>query len=284
MADLTFRTCTTLIERAVFNAVNRGLRKRQAVAADITALRGVGTRGASAAGYLRNDYDLIYCTSKGVCYEWHTATTSADDGDLTIKPLDAGTAGRWIKTDSTVQTGYLIGVRLYEGEVTEAELFDRLISQRPSVAIRWEAADHVPKSQTPGALYRYETDFDIWAVSSNLRGGMLPEAVVGSALAGEFAADPGVNAILGDVKKALAGKDLGQAGIAYCEIGRETPVYRSLSERRFVYSLMVRVHATVHNPDDEGEDVALDSLSDQYSLDGTTPYGPPDIIPPTSLP
>jgi hypothetical protein len=87
--------------------------------------------------------------------------------------------------------------------------------------------------------------------------------------------------MIGDIKRALAGRsgeELGQPGIAYCEIGKEEPVYRSLAERRFVFALGVRVHATVANPDDD--DVTVDSLAVQYQLDDAN-YGDPDELPPT---
>ena len=69
------------------------------------------------------------------------------------------------------------------------------------------------------------------------------------------------------MKAALAGRsgeDLGQEGIAYVEIGAEAPLYRSLAERRFVYSLAVRVHATVHTPDTDL--VAFTEARVQYEL------------------
>lgn len=250
--DLNFRNAATLIELAVFHAVNRALRRRLPAAADVVALRSLATRGASS--FARRDDDLIYVAAQGVCYEWSTASALADDGDSVIAPGDAGATGRWLKGPSKVQGGYLLDVRLYEGEQSEDELLDRLLGQLPAVAIRWVGADHEPQSQVPGSLYKYQNDFELWAASSNYRGSALPEAVVGSAVAAEAAKDPGVNAILGDLKKALAGKtgeELGQPGIAYAEIGREQPVYRSLSERLFVFSLALRVHATVQNPDDD---------------------------------
>ena len=258
MADLTLDNSATLIERAVFNRLNRAYRARLPAAADVAALRAMVTRGSEIttnvfAGYQREDHDLVYVTSKLVCYEWDTFSTAADDGDATVKPTDAGSNGRWLKTTSTVQTGYLRDVRLYEGEQTEKEFLERLLARLPSMAVRWVGANNVPKSQIPGALYRYETDLEVWAASTNLRGGPLAEGVVGSSIAAELAADPGVNTVLGHVKKALAGatgEALGQPGIAYCEIGREQPVYRSLAERRFVYSLAVQVRATVHAPDE----------------------------------
>ena len=264
--DLTFRNAATLIELAVFHAINRALRRRLPAAADIIALRSMVTRGAGT-GYARRDDDSVYVAAKGVCYEWSTASTAADDGDLVIAPTDAGVTGRWLKGPSKVQSGYLADVRLYEGEQSEDELLDRLLGQRPAVAIRWLGADHVPQSQVSGSLYKYKNDFELWVASSNYRGSALPEAVVGSAIAAEAARDPGVNAILGDLKKALAGKtgeELGQPGIAYAEIGREQPVYRSLSERLFVFSLALRVHATVQNQDDDLE--TLDRLMLQRQI------------------
>lgn len=268
MPDLTHRTAATLIERALYNAINRALRRRQPVAATVAALRAVSVRGAGAAvGFTRSDGELVFVTSQAVCYEWSTASAAADDGNLVIKPTDAGDTGRWLKTASTVTSGYVLDVRLYEGEQDEDEILERLLGAIPSVVIRWLGADNEPKSQVPGALYRREERFEVWVVSSNPRGSALPEAVVGSGVAAEAAVDPGANALLGDVKTALAGKsgeDLGQPGIAYCEIGREEPVYRSLAERRFVYSLGLVVHATVHTPDTDLE--AFESVRAQYQL------------------
>lgn len=258
MADLTLRTAATLIERAIYSQISRSLRVRLPAVATVAALRAATTRGASSSGYARSDYDTVYCTAKGVCYEWLTSSTAADDGDAVVKPTDAGSTGRWLKTTSTVQSGYLVDVRLYEGEQTEEDLMVRLLGQRPSVVIRWENAEHIPVSQVAGSLYRYENNFDLWAVSSSMRGSALPEAVVGSPISAESAVDPGVNAIIGDLKRYLAGKtgdDLNQAGISYVEIGREEVVYRSYSERLFVYSLGLRVHSTVANPDTDLQEI-----------------------------
>ena len=267
MPDLTHRNAATLVERAVYDAVNRALRKRQPAAADIAALRARVTKGAGASGFARSDRELVFVTSKAVCYEWSTASAAVDDGDLVVKPADAGATGRWLKTASMVQTGYLRDVRLYEGEQSEDELLERLLGVTPSVAILWRGSANEPASQVSGALYRYEADFALWAASQNYRGSAQSEAVVGSAVAAEAAYDPGANAIVGDLKAALAGRtgeELVQAGISYCEVGREEPVFRSLAERRFVFSLDLRVHAAVHSPDSDL--VALSEAALQYQL------------------
>lgn len=269
MADLTFRTAVTLVERAVLDAANRAYRRRLPPAATTAALRATAVKGAGAAGYQRTDRELVYVTSKGVCYEWSTASSAADDDDQVVKPIDAATTGRWLKTASTVQSGYLADVRLYEGEQTESEFLERLLARIPAVGVRWLRSRNEPRSQVPGALYRHEADFELWAVSSSLRGGSLPEAVVGSGVAAEAAADPGVNAVIGDLKAlfaGLTGEAMGQPGIAYCEIGEEAPVYRSLAERRFVYSLGVQVRATVHGPDAAADSVALDEIDVSFSI------------------
>jgi hypothetical protein len=274
------RSAATLVERAVFDAVNLSLRVRLPPLGDLVGLRGAPTRGAGAGTAIRRDFDLVFVASEGCCFQWSGASSLPDDAQTAIKPDDAGATGRWLRTASAVQSGYLRDVRLYEGEQSEDEILTRLLGQWPAVVIRWVSATNEPRSQIPGALYRYETDFDLWAVSSNLRGGALPAAVVGSPVVGEAVVDPGANALLGDLKRILAGatgEQLGQPGIAYCEIGREEPVYRSLAERRFVFSLGLRVHATVENPD-EG-DVALGDFPVHYSVSGSD-YGPPDELPP----
>ncbi len=267
MADLTLRSAATLIERAVFDAVNLALRVRLPPAVDLVALRATSTRGAGASSSIRRDHDLAFVTSEGCCFEWSSTCSLPDDGQATIKPDDVAASGRWLRTASTVQTGYLRDVRLYEGEQSEDEILTRLLGQWPAVVIRWVSATSTLRSQIPGALYRYQTDFDLWAVSSNLRGGALAEAVVGSPIASEAVVDPGVNAMIGDLKGVLAvggGDEFGQPGITYCEIGREEPVYRSLAERRFVFSLGLRVYATVANAD--ADLVAIDQIDAQPEL------------------
>ncbi len=252
-----------------------GLRARLPTQATIAALRALATRGASAAGYARGDDDIVYVTSALTCYRWSTASAAADDGDAVVKPADAGTAGRWLKTGATSSTGYLKAVEFYDGSFDEAQVDLRLLGQRPCVVIHWNGSENIVSSVVPGALYRYRPNFSLWCLSSNLRPGF--EGQIGPELSAEAAADPGAQAIVGDLKALLAGVGLTDSlgltttpGIDYCEIGRERAITTSLQERRFVTELLLTVYATTHNPEtDRVQFAAIDMFDVQHQLSDT---------------
>ena len=277
--SLTFRTEITAVERALVRGIRQALGKRNTVA-NAAALRAVPVLGASL-GLAVEDGALVYVTSAALAYQFEVGSTAADDGATVIQPTQivGSLPGRWLVTASAVASGYLVDVRLYEGEQSEDEILERILGRVPSVMVRWQSSEHVAKSQVPGALYRVEESFDVWAVSANYRAGVLPAAIVGSPIAAEAAADPGVNALIGDLQTFLAGltgEDVNETGIAYCEIGHVEPVYRSLAERRFVFSLGLKVHASVQAAADPA-DVPLTRVDVSHLEDGTT-YLPIDQV------
>src|SRR4051812_10541087 len=109
------RTALSTIERALQTqlllafALRKGPAGRNTPYADPAALRGVPQANL-------NDDDVAFVTSKGVTYQFSRTDTRADDGDVVLKPTDGGTAGRWIKTASTVASGYALLVRVHVGE------------------------------------------------------------------------------------------------------------------------------------------------------------------------
>ncbi len=254
MSDLDFSTALSLIERTLRDAIVVAYGKRLTGAcADIVALRARVTRGAGQS-YALTDGALLFVVSKGVCYKWSTFSLAADDGDLIVKPTDAGTAGRWLKTTSTSQTGYLRNVILHNGDFDDEILEERIFAQSPCVAVHFNGEEHVPLSQVPGALYDYRARFQLWSVSRNYRQG--DEAAVGSQVAAEASADPGAMQIHGDLKNLLAGNDLGIEGVKYIEIQGGGVERANLADRVFIFYLDLEVRATVSPPSDAGSEVS----------------------------
>jgi len=250
MADLTFRTARTSIERGIIDVLSLAYQTRLPVVADVTALRAVVSKSTPPDA-------IRFVTNKGFCYRFKRFATGADDGDLIIQPTDVTTGnGRWLKTTSTVTSGYLKQIQLYNDSADVEAILERLLGQRPSALVVWTSTDEKPKSVSPGALYQSKYFFDIWIFCTSLRED--GEALEGSGRADELAKDPGVNAILGDVKSVLAGNGLGVTGVTYTEILKEEPILTDLSQRTAVQKVSVVVYASVHQPDTDL--VTLDSV------------------------
>lgn len=246
------------LEQVLLDAITFGLKKIKLTSADAAALRAVPTMGAQTPLY--QDEDLVFVTANGNKYRWSQASTSADDGDLVVKPTDAAATGRWLKVVTTLlfddltvvskTDGPLKNVVLHNGDFDEEVLKSRIYGKRPCVAIHFAGERHVPISQISGALYDYRVRFELWSVSSNYRDKF--EAAIGSPIPAEAADDPGVMKIHGLVKKLLAGKEgeeLGQTGVKKIELFEGELIEAREAERLFVMSLGVEIQAAIHNPD-----------------------------------
>src|SRR5262249_30678185 len=147
-------------------------------------------------------------------------------------------------------------VRLYEGEDTEDMILEKVLGAIPSCLVVWRGEDHRLKSVEPGALYDFLVDFEIWVSAKNMRRGN--EALVGSPIPDEADRDPGVLNAIGRLRKVLAGSDLGIGpGVDYVQLRQHVPKLQSLSEGQFVHALKISVKASIHIPDEPGEDAPL---------------------------
>lgn len=258
MAELDIRTALTQIEIALLQTIANALQSRLTLAtnAALKALPSASRPTTESGG------ERAYVTATGRVWQWSRYSTATASSSVLV-PDDAPTAGRWLLTTSTNPTGYLKAIRLYDGEPSEEKVLVWLFGQVPSVIIEWEGEEYVAKSGgSPGALYWYEPRFSIWAISRNLRGEK--QGAIGSAIASEAVADPGVNRIIGDLRRYLAGSDINQTGVAYCEILSSDRVLSSATaERGHVYKLGVKVRATLHNTvadDADNPATALDRI------------------------
>lgn len=220
------------------------------------------------------DDDLCFVAAAQRTYRFRRAETTTPDGDAVVAPSDLPTSapGRWIRTDSQVQLGYLERCELFNEDADEETINERLFGRKPSVLISFDGAKHRPVSNRAGALYWYIASYRLLVISTNMRGG--EAAWYGSARAFEAARDPGTAAMLGDVKQALAGSDLGIGGaVERVELGDERPVIVALAKRTVVEELDLTVWASVRREDDDV--VPLDGANAHHEIvgdDGTAMF------------
>lgn len=277
---LTFRRALAEIEQALVRALRLGLCERLTFADTIEA-RAFNGLGPSGTHRIPTDR-LAYVTGAGYAYEWSPTSTATDgggSGSAVIKPSDIAPSapGRWLRTSSTVSSGYIKAVNYWQGETARQEFQSRIYAAQPSVAVVWEGSDHRSRSTIPGAIYDYPVTFSVWCVDNNLRPNY--QAMFGPTHTGD-SAHPGVISILGDVKSVLADENkktyiagsttsgiLGLGGgVKVVQLGAEAMEDADLAERVMVLSLSVTVVASVENPDEASEHFTATSVYMQPNL------------------
>ena len=185
-------------------------------------------------------------------------------------PADARGAGRWVREGSSEaqrttrhqgirdaairldrwslqRAGWAELVRIWSGEYDD-EAISELFAKKPTFVVVPAGSSRRARSLVPGTYYQETYRFRVWGISQSLRRG--PAGLLGSAYAVD-GGDPGLNYVMGAVKRALAGSTLGIPGVITTELGDEDVVAHDLSNRVFCNSLELNVHATLHLPDDD---------------------------------
>ena len=248
--SLATATATQQLEIALQQFIAFAMRARLATVANVAALRAVATVDLNGGSTIADEItSLVPVTAEAVCFLWDGYNLGTDDGVNVIQPTDRpASGGRWLRTTAALTGGYLQAVRIYQGETTLDEITAKLLGQAaPAVLVKWIEDDHRYGGGDPGGVYKYVPTFELWASSKNLRADN--SALIGSRIATEAAADPGVHRIIGDLKVLFAGPNLGIDSVDFCQIGKSSPVLQQLSERRFIHKLVVKVYATLQNPD-----------------------------------
>lgn len=265
MPDLLMRTALTTVEQAMKNQLLLAYGTRiKPAAADVPTLRAFASAGLSPD-------ELYFVTAKGVTYQWSRTSTAADDGDTTIQPNDAPTAGRWLKTSSTTATGYAKAVRIHTGQDEYLAMLRRGYSVRPSMHIVFDSVNYRDMSQSRGALLWCKARYRVVAISSSLRQGA--QVVEGSDVPAEFANDPGTHDMIGDIAASLAGSNINTTGVDRIDIDDEHYKTSELAGRLFAEEMALTVLYTVQQPD--AGLTTLDALSgmsvQRQLLGGTQP-------------
>lgn len=209
---------------------------------------------AALTSTARGHNELVFVTSTGVVWLFDKFSRAAASSTVVV-PADHPSAGRFRLTTWSGSSGYLRAVELYQGESSAEKILARFGSRRPALMIAYQGGDNTPLSAVAGALYDFRPNFHLWILSSNLRSDQ--EATIGSSVGTEAERDPGINCILEDCKKSLAGNDLSVDGVQWCELGHEERVLSSegqtLADRTLLYRLAVQVRAAWINNDDDSD-------------------------------
>jgi hypothetical protein len=262
-------TAVTLIERELARFLAVAFQKR---------LKGPGgAQSTPSIDVLRTfprkiifDNALRFVDSVGKTYRFDSYDGRADEGLLVVAPNDSTGLGRWLQEGADQEqrgsphdgvreaakrldkyalqrSGFAEMVRIWEGEYDE-EAIAELFSKKPMFVVVPSGSSREAKSLVPGTYYLERFRFRVWSVSQSLRKG--PAGLLGLGF-GLDGVDPGLNFMVGCVKRALAGSTLGLRGVLSCEIGDEEVVAHDLANRVFVNALEVIVSATLHLPDDD---------------------------------
>ena len=262
MADV--RDEISIIEKQLVKLLGLAYKFRYPEVADLSELQALnGNLDFTSAG-ICIDKGLRFVRAVGRVFEYDGYSLEIDDGLNVIKPFDIPDTqrGRWIRQDTSVtkgpnfrkplhivQTGYAKAVEIYEGQLDLDEALIRIMSVVPAFLVQWTGDEYETKSITQGALYLVKHKFSILCISSCLR----PDAsaLLGSPFPSEYAFDPGLNRMMGDVRYLLAGSKLGLPTIDYTVLGNASIVHEDWDSRLFMGSVELIIRDTVNIADED---------------------------------
>jgi phage gp37-like protein len=250
---LTVRNQITEVQRALHECLALAFLRRLAPVADVAALR--TTYGSPL------DRALCYVTAEARVYRWSKYSTAADDG-LNVLAPNSLVPGRWLRVESTLTYGPNMNAPLHArpsgvcqaveflelDEGTEDQL-ERVLGNTPSILIHWKGDRPLPHSLVPGAVYKTLHDFTVIVYSQSLRGPT--EALWGSPLPSELAADPGLNSLLSELRYVLAGISLGTPGVIDIELGPARVTDSYIEERLVRGEVDFEVRVSFVIPDED---------------------------------
>lgn len=249
----------TTVERTLHEVLLLRFQKRLDPVLDLAALKLSPT-------VLVRDFDLRYVQNEGRCYKFDLYNPLPDDGFSVIQPQDRPSLGRWLRITSLVTKGpntnaplsaiydpkeaYCKQVVLHMADNTSSqEALVGVFGQTPSILLEWIGDDPLYRSHVAGALYHDPLEFQVIVISECLRRG--PWAQWGSPVASEASTDPGMNAMIGQVRHLLAGAQLHIDGLESIEIGRASKFFEDLDQRIFAASLQLFVRTNFAIPDED---------------------------------
>lgn len=241
-----------LVVRAVEQALRYAFMVRLGPVADLTALRTAFAAPWPGA--------IVYVTSESRIFEWVAYSTLTDD-NATVIAINAN-PGRWVRVETSLTygpngnapltgkaDGFIRSVEVWDSAEDSARKQEQTFSRTPALLVSWAGDNPEVMSQYGGALYRNEHAIDIGIVSQCLR--RAPSAALGSPVAAEKAADPGVWDIVGLLRYFFAGIKLDVAGVDFVEIGPAEAPDEQLAERVFLGALRIAVRVSFTIPDED---------------------------------
>lgn len=255
---MTLANYKTQVEQALVQVLRLALATRGTVA-DLAALAALDVSALAHGG-------LAYVTDQTRVYQLDMYSTAAHSSPNVIAPTTAHpvyAGARWVRVTSAAtygpnwraplharSTGICRAVELYQGQEGEEAQFTRLLAQTPSLMLEANQDEPRPLScGAPGSLYRSELPLTLTFFSDNYRGS--PWAGHGSPTSLGETDDPGPAALIGEVRRILAGIDLGLDGVDRVEIGSSRLVDEQLAERYQVWEMDLTVLCFPRVPDED---------------------------------
>lgn len=267
MITLTLANHQAQVEKALVDTLRLAFLQRQALP-DVPALKALDiSAGADGA--------LVYVQDQGRVYVLDLYSTAAEALPLIAAPTTPPSryqTARWVRSASTVnygpnqlaplnarQAGFMKMVDLFAGRGGTDQGMLAVMASTPALLLLFTGDDLRPQScGYPGSLYENTLSYQVWAFSGCYRGA--PWALWGTPVAQDAALDPGVHAIVGQVRHVLAGLSgsdpdaprgyLGLQGVAWVEVGGAEVLSEDEDQRLFVTSLEIRVKTRFYCPDE----------------------------------
>ncbi len=296
MADVRSEIIT--IEKAIVNALSLAYQFRYPPVDSVTELRLLNANSTdipSATGIPQDNF-LRFVTQVGRVYRFDGYSLEIDDNLNVIKPHDLTDTqrGRWIKQDvgepgqptyldlgngvnfrkplHIIQTGYAKAVEPYQGQLDRDEELTRIMGNIPAFLVHWIGDEYLSSSQYQGALYKVKHKFSIICLSSCLR----PDAssLYGSPIPGEYAYDPGLYRMMGDVRYLFNASKLGVHSVDYTDLGQGEVTHEDWDSRLFMGEVELIVRDTVNIADEDLIELREQAMNPHL----TASVGPFDIV------
>lgn len=258
------------LEQALLQLLQLAFQKRIGASpvANLAALRALDVSALA-------DGDLCFVTGEGeagVVYQYSRYAASGVTPDVlpTAYPgarwvaatLPATYGPNWRAPLLARSQGILKAVILFAGEGAAADKFERLFAATPSLMLEYRADKVRPLSVGYlGSHYRVDASLVLTVFSDNNRG--TPWSSWGSPASLAETTDPGPAAIIGQLRKVLAGlvgSDLGLGGtdeegiegsVERIEIGDSRLIDEELAERFLVWEADITARLYVWNPEED---------------------------------
>lgn len=260
---LTVLNHKTVVEQQLFDALRLAFKHRQ-TAADVAAVAALQVATADGS-LLTEDGALCYVTAEDNVFILDIYSGAAAGADVitpTTLPSNYARA-RWLRSTSTMNfgpnynaplrrrpAGYCKEVALFNGQGGTDAAMEQVLAVRPAMWLQWTDDNPQPLSAGyPGAYYKNNLDFQVLIVSECNRLG--PWAVWGSPYSDEATADPGMNAMVQQIRKLLAGSKLGVDGVERTEIGKAHVLSEDQAQRLFIAAVNIQVRVYFYIPDED---------------------------------
>ena len=268
MSTLTINNYKSEVERTLLTVLRLAFLRRSTVA-NLSALAALDVSATA-------DGELAYVTDQARVYAYSRFSGAVVASPTIIAPTtipSAYSGARWIRQESGVSygpnwrapvhartSGKLQAIELFAGDGDTTQKWERVQAAAPALLVECTNDVLTPLSAGyPGALYRAELPFVLTVFSDNNRAS--PSSSWGSPASVSETDDPGPAAIIGDVRKVLAGlrgDDLGLDGLDRVEIGDSRLIDEEFAERFLVWELDVSVRCVVAIEDEDLDAMRID--------------------------